>query len=136
MDERVSAAAAAVGAFGSTDFYFAIALRNSRGRARLSDADQFRFVGVVGLPHVVEQLDGVLLNHGVEHVLDFVGGRALVGYDKRVEATFVEELQPSHVELCGSRAAPLSGFKEDEADREIGFAFFFEASYEDALREA
>lgn len=81
----------------------------------------------------MQELHRVLLNHVVEHVLDFVRSRALVSDDERVEPFLVEELEPRHVELRGGRAAPLTRFQQDKTDRFLGLAPCLEARYQDAL---
>ena len=76
----------------------------------------------------------MFLNHEVEHILDFIGSRALVCDDERVETLLVEELQPCHVELRSCGAAPLTRFQEDKTDRLASLALLLEARHQYALR--
>lgn len=82
----------------------------------------------------VEHVDGITGESAVEHIFDGVGSFFGLGYDDRVEACAVDELEPSHVELGGGRAAPLASFEEDYADGTVGEALGFEEFDELALR--
>ena len=120
MHKVVVAAATSVRTFGSTNLNLAVALRHSVGRAGLADTDHLRLVLIVGLAERVKHLNRVILNHAVEHILDFIGGRTLVSDDEGVEAALVEELQPRHVKLRGGRAAPLSSLEQNKTYRFFG----------------
>ncbi len=133
MHQRVSTATASVRPLGSAHLNFALTLRHTVGGPRLSDPHQLRLVLGIDITQFVEELHRVFLNHEVEHILDFVGSRALVCDDERVEPFLVKELQPRHVELRGGGAAPLTRFQEDKTDRQASLAFGFKSRHEDAL---
>ena len=50
--------------------------------SRFSNAYHLGFVDVVGFAHGVEHFEGVILDCGVEHVLDLVGTCALMRDDE------------------------------------------------------
>ena len=57
-----------------------------------------------------------------------------MGDNGRAVAYGQHELEPSHVDLHGSGAAPLTGFEQDEAYRHAGLAHIFKYGYELTLR--
>ena len=134
MHQRVGTATATVRPLGSTYLNLTLALWHTVRRPRLSDSDKFRFVLGIRFAQLMEELHRVFLNHEVEHILDFIGSRALVCDDERVETLLVEELQPCHVELRSCGAAPLTRFQEDKTDRLASLALFLKARHQYALR--
>lgn len=59
MDEVVVAATARVGIFGSTDFDFAVTLRNRMDEPGTADPDKFGFVRVVHIAQFVKHVDRI-----------------------------------------------------------------------------
>ena len=81
MHQRVGTATATVRPLGSTYLNLTFALRHTVRRPRLADPDKFRFVLGIHFAQLMEELHRVFLNHEVEHILDFIGSRALVCND-------------------------------------------------------
>ena len=82
MHQRVSSATATVRTLGSTHLNLAVSLWHTVRRTRLADTDQLRLVLRIDLTQLVKKFHRVFLNHEVEHILDFVRCRALVGDDE------------------------------------------------------
>jgi len=146
MDQVVVAAAAGIGPLRRTYLYFTRARRHTRDVAgathvlrptqpSLAPALPSPFSPTLGvlLSSLPEELFGIRCDEAVEHILDLVGGGALVGDDEGVEAPGVEKLEPGHVELDAGASAPLAGFEEDETDGAPGGSGGLEALDKAAL---
>ena len=133
MYECVVAATAGVGSLGSAELDLAVSLRDSENRAGFADANHLWLVRGVCLAEAVEHIERICFYHPVEHILDFIGGSALVGDDERVEALLMTELQPSHIKLRGGRSAPLTRLEQDNAYGLAGESCLFERLDKQAL---
>ena len=80
-------------------------------RALVGREGQFRLLGATDEP------GGQVLQHLAVHGLDFARRGAVLCHDGRIPALLVHQLNPGDVELHQRGASPLSGFEQDDADR-------------------
>ena len=82
MHKRIGTATASIRTLSSANLNLGIALWYAMSGTRLTYTNQLRLVLGICLTQFVQELYRVSVNHEVEHILDFVRCRALVGDDE------------------------------------------------------
>ena len=133
MGKSVSIATDSIRSLIGSDGNGAVALGNFLVVASLTDINHCFLVAVVFLSEFIEHIQRVVLQSAVIHGLDGERGFFLLRHNDGVETLLVNELQPSHIKLDAGRAAPLSGFEQDETNRFVLVALPLKGGNEFAL---